>query len=287
MKIMKRIFIIMAMVILSAAVWGQNCFKDGTEWKTYIYDDTNPYGGYMEISKLEGTENIDGYESLKMYSMHEDKPDSKTLTYYIRTDIDKVYFMPAENDSRTWYLMYDFNMVPGQGCYVYCPIFGEKPSRYYIKCVGISKKEDTKYSTMEMEDYADETCNELTKGEGEWLKGISSIAGVDYNAGFGMAGYGSMLLEVKNGNEIFYSQTPSSVSQISQFQMGIRIDGLNLILSNIKKGNKLNIYYMDGKLLGSYKLNEKDTMVRLPQRGAYVLKIGNDVKKIFVQSSDK
>lgn len=285
---MKRIFIIMAMVILTAAVWGQNCFKDGAEWKTYIYDDTNPYGGYVEISKLEGTVNIDGYESLKMYSMHEDKPDSKALTYYIRTDKDKVYFMPAKSDSKTWYLMYDFNMIPGQGCYVYSPIFGEKdkPSRYYIKCVGISKKEDTKFSTMEMEDYADETCNELTKGVGEWLKGISSIAGVDYNTGFGMSGNGSMLLEVKNGNEIFYSQTPSSVSQILQFKMKIRIDGLNLILSNIKKGNKLNIYYMDGKLLGSYKLNEKDTKIRLPQGGAYVLKIGNDVKKIFVQSSD-
>lgn len=285
---MKKIFTTVTMAILSVVAFGQTCFKDGTVWKTKVFYDADPSVDLVAISKLEGTETVGGYEALKMYCENENKPDSKYLAYYIRTDKDKVYFMPAINDSKTWYLMYDFGMVPGQGCYMYCPPYGnQEPYKAYVKCVSISKDESSAYSVMEMEDYKDETCDEQTKGEGKWFKGISSYIGVDYNIGFGLAGRGGTLLEVRNGDEVFYTQTPASVSQVSQSSVEYRLDGHNLNVSNIKNGEGVSVYSIDGKLLDSFKPKGNNVSVRLPKAGLYVLKVGEMKQKVLVPSSGK
>lgn len=208
---MKRFFNTLAMTLLSMVAFGQTCFKDGTEWKAQIDPDADPTEHYVKISRLEGTVNIGGYEALKMYTEREGRPETKYLNYYVRTDKDKVYFMPAEYNSGTWYLMYDFGMTPGQGCYMYRPPYGnQEPYRSYVKCVSIGQEEGYNYPVMELVDYMDETCDELTKGDGRWLKGVSSLNGVDFNIGFGLTGTGGgTLLEVKNGNDVYYSKTSS------------------------------------------------------------------------------
>lgn len=288
LKIMKRTFITVTMAILSVVAFGQTCFKDGTVWKTKVFYDADPSVDLVEISKLDGTETVGGYEAMKMYCEYENKPDSKYLAYYVRTDKDKVYFMPAINDSKTWYLMYDFGMVPGQGCYMYCPPYGnQEPYKAYIKCIGISKGESSAYSVMEMEDYKDETCDEQTKGEGKWFKGISSYIGVNYNIGFGLDGRGGTLLEVRNGDEVFYMQTPTSVSQVSKSSVEYRLDGQELNVSNIKDGKKVSVYSIDGKLLGTFKPKGNNVNVYLSKDGLYILKVGELKQKILVQSSDK
>lgn len=285
---MKRIFFTATMAILSVVAFGQTCFKDGTVWKTEAFNDANPSEHLVEISKLEGTETVDGYEALKMYTEYENRPGSKYLAYYIRTDKDKVYFMPAEYDSKDWYLMYDFGMVPGQGCYMYRPSYGnQEPYKGYVKCVSISKNENSACSVMEMEDYKDETCDEQTKGEGKWYKGISSYWGVGNNIGYGLDGIGGMLQEVRNGDEVFYLQTPSSVSQVSRSAIEYHLDGLDLDVSNIRGGEKVGVYSVDGKLLGSFKAKGNNVSMRLPQEGLYVLTVGNLKQKVLVPSAGK
>ena len=98
---MKRIFISAIMIILSISIFGQTRFTDGMEWKTQIWNTAKPVDEYnIEISKLDGTINVDGYNALRMYCEKENEPESRTLKYYVRTDKDKVYFMLPENSSK-------------------------------------------------------------------------------------------------------------------------------------------------------------------------------------------
>ena len=279
---MKKIFNTLAMTLLSMVAFGQTCFKDGTEWKAQINPDADPTEHYVKISRLEGTVNIGGYEALKMYTEREGRPETKYLNYYVRTDKDKVYFMPAEYNSGTWYLMYDFGMTPGQGCYMYRPPYGnQEPYRSYVKCVSIGQEEGYNYTVMELVDYMDETCDELTKGYGRWLKGVSSLNGVDFNIGFGLTGTGGgTLLEVKNGNDVYYSIT-SSIHENKQASVEYRVEGLRVFVSNLNTKDKIQVYQADGTLLGSYIPKGQNMSISLPKDGAYILKIGEMTKKII------
>lgn len=116
---MKRLVISIAMVVLPMLIFGQECFTNGTEWKMMIRSIEYQPKTSFEISKLDGMVNINGYDAFKMYSEYENKPDSKTLLYYVRTENDKVFFKLPDDDSEEWYLMYDFGLAVGEGCYIY------------------------------------------------------------------------------------------------------------------------------------------------------------------------
>lgn len=123
---MKRLVISIAMVVLPMLIFGQECFTNGTEWITKITTPGNPQTELIKIEKLDGMVTIDGYDALKMYCEYESIPDSKTLLYYVRTEGDKVFFRLPDDDSGTWYLMYDFGLVAGEGCYLYSPLYTDK-----------------------------------------------------------------------------------------------------------------------------------------------------------------
>ena len=187
---MKRLVISIAMAVLPMLIFGQECFTNGTEWKMMIKSIEPQPKTSIEISKLDGMVNIDGYEAFKMYSEYENKPDSKTLLYYVRKENDKVFFKLPDDDSEEWYLMYDFGLAVGEGCYIYNPTFTisfKKLYKTYLKCISITKDETSDNTIMGMEEYKDDTF-ELLRGEGEWIKGISSTLGINYNTGFGRTG---------------------------------------------------------------------------------------------------
>lgn len=143
---MKRLVISIAMVVLPMLIFGQECFTNGTEWKTKITTPENPQTELIKIEKLDGMVNIDGYDALKMYCEYESIPDSKTLLYYVRTEGDKVFFRLPDDDSGTWYLMYDFGLVAGECCYLYSPLYTDKennntPLKDYVKCISWTKGE--------------------------------------------------------------------------------------------------------------------------------------------------
>ena len=282
---MKRLVISIAMAVLPMLIFGQECFTNGTEWKMMIRSIEYQPKTSFEISKLDGMVNIDGYEAFKMYSEYENKPDSKTLLYYVRKENDKVFFKLPDDNSEEWYLMYDFGLAVGEGCYIYNPTFTisfKKLYKTYLKCISITKDETSDNTIMRMEEYKDDTF-ELLRGEGKWIKGISSTLGINYNTGFGMTGGVFRLIEVKNGNHVFYSYDTSSISQVSHTTpLRYRVDGHNINLSGTEVRDNIQVYYTSGALLGNFTANGNSINISVPNSGMYILKIKNTTISIHV-----
>ena len=281
---MKRLVISIAMVVLPMLIFGQECFTNGTEWKMMIRSIEYQPKTSFEISKLDGMVNINGYDAFKMYSEYENKPDSKTLLYYVRTENDKVFFKLPDDDSEEWYLMYDFGLAVGEGCYIYNPTFTisfKKLYKTYLKCISITKDETSDNTIMGMEEDKDDTF-ELLRGEGEWIKGISSTLGINYNTGFGMTGGEFRLIEVKNGDRVFYSDNTTSISKVSHTHLRYRVDGLNINLSGTEVSDNIQVYYTNGALLGNFTANGNSINISVPNSGVYVLKLKNTTISIHV-----
>lgn len=285
---MKRLIISIAMAVLPMLIFGQECFTNGTEWKLMIRSIEAQPKTSIEISKLDGMVNIDGYEAFKMYSEYENKPDSKTLLYYVRKENDKVFFKLPDDDSGEWYLMYDFGLAVGEGCYIYNPEFTisfKEPYKTYLKCTSITKDETSDNTIMGMEEYEDDTF-ELLRGEGEWIKGISSTLGISRNTGFGMTGGVFRLIEARNGDHVFYSYDTSSISQVSHTtSLRYHVDGLNINLSGTEAGDNIQVYYTSGALLGNFAAKGNSINIRVPNSGVYVLKLKNTTISIHVPAS--
>ena len=281
---MKRLVISIAMAVLPMLIFGQECFTNGTEWKMMIRSIEYQPKTSFEISKLDGMVNINGYDAFKMYSEYENKPDSKTLLYYVRTENDKVFFKLPDDDSEEWYLMYDFGLAVGEGCYIYNPTFTisfKKLYKTYLKCISITKDETSDNTIMGMEEYKDDTF-ELLRGEGEWIKGISSTLGINYNTGFGRTGGEFRLIEVKNGDRVFYSDNTTSISKVSNAPLRYRVDGLNINLSGTEVSDNIQVYYTNGALLGNFTAKGNSINIRVPNSGVYVLKLKNTTISIHV-----
>lgn len=285
---MKRLVISIAMAVLPMLIFGQECFTNGTEWKTKITTPGNPKKELIQIEKLDGMVNIDGYDALKMYCEYENIPDSKTLLYYVRTEGDKVFFRLPDDDSGTWYLMYDFGLVAGEGCYLYCPLYTDKennntPLKDYFKCTSWTKDETSGIYIMEAEEYEDNTCSGLTLDYMKWFDGVSSVRGISSNIGLGMiSGSFSQLIEVKNGDRVFYSDNTTSISKVSHTHLRYRVDGLNINLSGTEVSDKIQVYYTNGALLGNFTANGNSINISVPNSGVYVLKLKNTTISIHV-----
>ena len=276
------------MAVLPMLIFGQECFTNGTEWITKITTPGNPQTELIKIEKLDGMVNIDGYDALKMYCEYESIPDSKTLLYYVRTEGDKVFFRLPDDDSGTWYLMYDFGLVAGEGCYLYCPLYTDEennntPLKDYVKCISWTKGETSDIYIMDAEEYEDNTCSGLTLDGIRWFDGISSVRGISSNIGLGMiSGSFSRLIEVKNGDRVFYSDNTTSISKVSNAPLRYRVDGLNINLSGTEVSDKIQVYYTNGALLGNFTANGNSINIRVPNSGVYVLKLKNTTISIHV-----
>lgn len=285
---MKRLVISIAMVVLPMLIFGQECFTNGTEWITKITTPGNPKKELIQKEKLDGMVNIDGYDALKMYCEYESIPDSKTLLYYVRTEGDKVFFRLPDDDSGTWYLMYDFGLVVGEGCYLYCPLYTDKennnaPLKDYFKCISWTKDETSGIYFMDAEEYEDNTCTGFILDGPRWFDGISSIRGISSNIGLGMrSGSISQLIEVRNGDRVFYSDNTTSISKVSNAPLRYRVDGLNINLSGTEAGDKIQVYYTSGALLGNFTAKGNSIDISVPNSGMYILKIKNTTISIHV-----
>lgn len=288
---MKRLVISIAMVVLPMLIFGQECFTNGTEWITKITTPGNPKKELIQKEKLDGMVNIDGYDALKMYCEYESIPDSKTLLYYVRTEGDKVFFRLPDDDSGTWYLMYDFGLVVGEGCYLYCPLYTDKennntPLKDYFKCISWTKDETSGIYFMDAEEYEDNTCTGLILDEPRWFDGISSVRGISSNIGLGMiSGSFPQLIEVKNGDRVFYSDNTTSISKVSNTPLRYRVDGLNINLSGTEVSDKIQVYYTSGALLGNFTAKGNSINISVPNSGMYILKIRNTTISIHVPAA--
>lgn len=263
----------------------QNYFKDGTKWVTQTSGTHNPTPTFtLETTTIEGDTIVNGQKALKMFTSN-DTDKSRKLIAVIRTDGDKVYFRNSQNNNE-WYLLYDFGLTVGQGCYVYSIPHPENatniPQKTYIKCTEL--KNDSQYNgweTMIVEEYETESYD-VFLGTGTWIKGLASIQGVIENNMFDMDGIGSQLLEASSNGQIIYRKSTSDISKVENDSITVRTEGLNIYISQKDKPNDISIYTYDGKLIGNYKATNNEIHLVLPQKDIYIVKCGKEAKKIRV-----
>lgn len=187
-------------------------FFKNMSWKTKVAsttDETVPT--YVQTATLDCVEYVDGYRQMQLYCSSDADPDSYELAAYIRTDADKVYFRRPDSQNDTWYLMYDFGLKAGEGCYVYNAYAADgEPLRTYVRCVDVKADPQYGWTVMSLEEYDDESCG-ACKAAGAWLQGLASVNGLLFNNCFGMDGVGGMLLEASCMDRVYYSRITSGI----------------------------------------------------------------------------
>ncbi|MDE7441035.1 MAG: hypothetical protein K2M69_02575 [Muribaculaceae bacterium] len=142
-------------------------------------------------------------EELRFYHSKEGDDAAPEFLFWIKSEADQVFFRPKNNPDTTWYLMYDFSLIPGESKYIY-HYLGDtiKPRRSYVKCVDIENSpENPAIVLMRMKIGRDETLQYTDKGF--WIKGMGSECGVERNDWFSWDGGNKQIWEIyNNGNHI-------------------------------------------------------------------------------------
>ncbi len=172
----------------------ENYIREGTTWMVQSSTDVTPGLNLSNAYeyKINGTENIGGYEALKVISTIDD-----LFVAYLRTEGDRVYFS-LDGTPDSWRLAYDFGLQPGDECDIY--LFGLDDKRSHkVICEGIYESPDNpglELMSMRLEHYE--------VAEGIWIKGLGSYWGLtDWT---GLVGYGETMLQAWNGDKMIYLQ---------------------------------------------------------------------------------
>lgn len=278
---MKRIILIM-LAFIPFIMNGQVHFTDGMKWRTEFSGTHTPeWVTSIEVVTIEKT--LDD-NCFNLYRSDEDNTSERELIAVIKQEESKVYFNPNGYKSSEWYLLYDFSLKPGEGCYIYNPVVLSKdsePYKTYIKCIGIDEKFNEDWSAMLLEEYTDDSCLYIL-GTGSWITGLSSLNGILHNNRFGDDGVYTRLLDISCGERIIYSNKPSGISEITDTDdLNIKIEGLDISVS-AKDNICGSIYTQAGIHMGDYKFSKTPTHIKLSHRGIYIIKLGNTAKKILV-----
>lgn len=275
-------FVIGLIVFTPLLMNGQIHFTDGMKWRTQVFGTHEPEGvTSIEVATIEKTSDDNCFN---IYRTYEDNSSYKELIALIKTEDSKVLFKPKESISSEWYLLYDFSLKPGEGCFIYTPLVIKEdsiPAKTYIKCIGIDDNfDDEKWRLLLLEEYSDDSYTYFL-GEGSWIDGLSSMNGFLYNNCFEVDGGTTKLLEVSDNEGIIYSNNQSGVSEITDSSNpDIKIDGLDVYIS---VGEELlgSLYSLSGTHIGNCRLSKTTTHIALPDKGIYILKIGNISRKIL------
>ena len=210
-------------------------------------------------------------------------PDIDTILVLVRDG--KVYFQYPEGDDGQWYLLYDFTLSPGEGCYIYSPKRREDnvPYATYIKCVGIQERnpEYDNWDTMEIEVAYFTNIGDLFE-KGIWIRGLCSELGLFANMEFGWDGGGTNLWEAWLGEECIYKSRYASLpsAEANKDTLNVITEGLDVEVKGVNAGEEAVIYSMKG---GRFNPTGSPSHFTLPNPGFYILKAGNKTKKITVK----
>lgn len=295
----KYLINLLLVALLPMAVGAETLFKEGTKWVIHefsAYPTINDKNSRNVISLDKFAES--GEHSLGFY--YSRTPDIETTPFsepqlfaFAKVEGNKVFFKPVRPNANDWLLLYDFDLKPGEGAYHYFAWGIARPSnpdpkRTYMKCVGIDV--DPKYPGWEMmsfEEYLDDTFEirldeDHNFGTNYWIKDLSSVRGVTWNSGLGLVGGGATLLEVSCGDKIIYQHDTSSIQQLpNKAPIKIRMNGRALTVSDSSASNSLSIYNPSGQLIHQAAIIPAlPTTIQLPQKGVYLLKIGQSTYKV-------
>ncbi len=273
----KAFILLLAIPLLMA---GQTYLKDGMKLRTRIIGTHDPTlsVGYQvaTIEQLEEGNNFNVYKSHKA-----DLSDNELIAV-IKTEDSKVFFRLHDSNNDEWYLLYDFGLKPGEGCYVYSPRASSTPYKTYVKCVGIVDNfESTELTALQLEEYLDDSCDFLD-GQGFWLKGLSSTNGFLQNNGFNLDGAGTKLIEISDGQNIIYLSKDAGVSDIiDSSDADIKISGSDIYVSTNDEVCG-SLYSQSGAHIGNYTFGKTPLRINLSPNEVYILKIGNNSTKILI-----
>lgn len=280
---MRNLFTTIVFALLPMLAFAQSYFKDGTTWETTL-SEVGPGNGDNAQKEsvctvtLNGAERVDGYDALRMYQSDDRSPEPK-LYAYVRCEGDKVMIKPCGVENAKWYLMYDFGLAVGEGCYVYgawdfCE--DREPCKTYMECVAIEQDAASGLTAM--------TVREVYKGFDEgtfvWYKGLSSKMGVLYNNGLGLDGIGRMLTKAVCDGKTVYSRQTTGVGAVEHDAFKAVVNGLHVDVTNIAAPCQVALYAADGKLIESSFAGGGSARLLLPAYGVYVLKVGERTLKI-------
>ena len=230
-------------------------FQPGIEWNVLLISDLMPgaprFDEYVYINeRIE----MDGYDCMIMSWIINRQPEGETVeknSIYLRTEGEKVYFKYIDQEDDNWYLMYDFGLKEGEGCYIYSPYYGyssHQPFKVYLRCASVTENnaEFDGWDTMLMEEYTDENM-QYGPYYGTWLKGLGSDRGVLRNNGYSLIGGGSVLLDATFEGEVIYHREFAGIDEI--YSDSIQGEGLwyDLQGRKITQPSKPGLYILDGK----------------------------------------
>lgn len=279
-----RGLIIFLSVFVAFLVNGQVQFSDGMKWYSIVCGTHKPQPTYStELVTLEKTDDAGIF---KVFQRNLDHDTDREFVAFIKSDADKVYFKFDESETAEWYLMYDFGLQPGEGCYVYGLYNGNNnipPRKTYVKCTSIEDSSEYQgWSVMKLEEYEDETCSQWYM-DGTWIKDLASEGGLTFNNGFDLCGIGSTLDSVVlSDGTVVFSNPKSGISDISNSsRTDIRVVGHEIFVSAADK-TLACLYTLTGLQLGNYVLGKSPIAISVPACGVYILKVGSSSKKIMV-----
>lgn len=219
---MKRFLLILAALSVSTTGFTANYFIEGMHWMLNILPPkTGPEDpvSYPLTMYIDGKEKIAGKTALKLWGIRTDINCEPQLVSYIYTEMDKVYFLSDYNGSSNgkWVLLYDFGLMLGESTEIgyMCDYWETSPFKSNIKCIDKEFKtsEGIRYRSMKIletpveEDYH----SEFTL---EWIDGVGSIYGPDFNGTFFLVGnHSSRLLKAMLNNTILYDSGMSGVEE--------------------------------------------------------------------------
>ncbi len=286
---LKRMMIF-AFMLTPVVAFSQNCFVDGTEWKVEGCGTESPYPNYWHCNIKQVFDAESGFSAFIVEDVEE---GSIQHGVYVKTEGDQVFF--KKTLSSEWLLMYDFSLSPGDVVTVYQPDYADSeglPRPAYLKCTGVSESEEYEgLIAMELEEYSDDSYEanldaepeRFKLGSGTWLKGVGSTQGVLWNAGFGMCGWGSRLMDVLFNGEILYSFYLSDVSCVrNDTNIQVSTNGLNLIVTTPDRNATVTVHSISGATIASSITGgRKEIPVSYP--GIYLVNVNGQTQKVAVR----
>lgn len=268
-------------------VQAQTCFIEGTEWKMQMSGSPTPYyPTWLETVTLERCDD-DGTEALGLYLCRDEDISTRKFVSYVRTEGEKVFFKIEPGADAEWYLLYDFGLKPGEGCYVYSPAFlpfdPDSNDRRYVRCTEIVETYPSGINYMSLEVGFHETDDYFD--DGVWIKGIASLTGVLHNNTFGLSGMGAVLLEVSCNGEKIYQRGEAGVAATEVPEdIFIRTDGRDVYISTAGEACRGAVFTVSGMKVADVQVGPSTVGVTLPSSGVYIMDIpGVLAKKLVVK----
>lgn len=280
---MMKIGFLISSVLLCALSYqeikAQDAFIPGTVWTTYLEgtDYPDPSTGWETAELQAGCE---GEDFMRMVVSCSYNRGSEEM-FFIRKENGRIFFSNP-SDQLDWQLLYDFNLEPEEGCEISSPwrVVGMPYLVTYDICSGTRVNDQglTEMMMHEYPKYAEEDGYASGYGICKWFKGIGSQFGVMRPNYSEIVGAGFVLVEVRNGDTVFYSN-PAAAKDLSINSEQVSVENGNLMYRDLPENTPVIICGSDGGIIAHKTVYGTGSMELAP--GLNIVRVGETVLKGF------